>query len=260
MPPEDPTADVIDIMLRRDGLVESLLEGPKDKRELVAALDISRSTVDRGVRELDALGLIEPCEEGYRPTLSGRLLAEEYEGFSHRIENMVSAREMLSVLPPDSEIDPVVLEGAELIPSNETAPHIPGSSILTLLKGADCCYGLTRAHSLPTAMDVMQELTVQQNAVGEHVFQSDAFEYLQSEHPEKFRELKESGNFEPFIVDSVPFGLFLIEKAGVKHVTVQVHGDSNKMMGVVINNSKAAVEWGERTYRDYKKRAERVDL
>jgi predicted transcriptional regulator len=260
MPPEDPTADVIDIMLRRDGLIESLLEGPKDKRELVAALDISRSTVDRGVRELDALGLIEPCEEGYRPTLSGRLLAEEYELFSHRIESMVSAREMLSVLPPDSEIDPVVLEGAEFIPSNRVAPHVPGSRLERLLREADQCRILSRAHAHAGSTEMIYEQVLGEDLNIEAVFRNEMLDYTRSSYPERFRQSIIADRYEVFVRENLPFGLYLIERADETRLCVGIYDEDNTLRGLIINDSAAAVEWGERTYRNYKKSAERVDL
>ncbi|MFC6724286.1 helix-turn-helix transcriptional regulator [Halobium palmae] len=60
--------EVVTTVLDRFDLVDRLTDGPKEKRELTEELSVSRSTVNRAIRDLESLGLVERVEEGYRPT------------------------------------------------------------------------------------------------------------------------------------------------------------------------------------------------
>ena len=57
--PRKQALDIVDVLLDRSDVVESLLEEPKSKRDLVEDTDVSRSTVDRATKELETAGLID---------------------------------------------------------------------------------------------------------------------------------------------------------------------------------------------------------
>jgi predicted transcriptional regulator len=64
-----------------------LLDSPKAKLELVDELDSSRSTVDRAIRELETLGLIERSPRGCKPTLCGQRAIQHYSRFDEATED-----------------------------------------------------------------------------------------------------------------------------------------------------------------------------
>ena len=69
---------------KRHGVLASVAESPKTKPELVAALDQSRSTIDRAVTELSTVDCIEPRHDDrsqYRCTQTGRLALETYREY-----------------------------------------------------------------------------------------------------------------------------------------------------------------------------------
>jgi len=77
--------DTIEVLLGRSGVVERLSVEPTAKRDLIDGLDVSRSTVDRAIREIESLGLVESGDDGVTFTLCGRLAAEEFERFGSRL-------------------------------------------------------------------------------------------------------------------------------------------------------------------------------
>lgn len=60
--------NLIDTIAKRQELFNCLLQSPLDKRDLSNELSFSRSTIDRSVRELKVLELIEYGAEGLTPT------------------------------------------------------------------------------------------------------------------------------------------------------------------------------------------------
>lgn len=90
MPTRNTTRKLVDVLPRRSEVFGNLVESPKDKQTLVADLDLSRSTVDRAVSELESLTLVAHCDDEIEPTVCGRLAVEEYRQFEARVTDLWS--------------------------------------------------------------------------------------------------------------------------------------------------------------------------
>ncbi|WP_255196106.1 helix-turn-helix transcriptional regulator [Halorarius litoreus] len=121
---------VLPLFSRREPLISLLREGAHSKPELVRSLDISRSTVDRCIRELESAELGERTDGGFRLTLAGRLLFDEYEQFRERVDGVFETIPLLSVLSLETDIDAAALRGAEVTLTDRTAPYRPAESYL----------------------------------------------------------------------------------------------------------------------------------
>ena len=64
---ESVVGDLIATATRRNELLE-LLESPLDKHDFVDELGQSWSTIDRTMREMEVLGVVEYVSEGFVPT------------------------------------------------------------------------------------------------------------------------------------------------------------------------------------------------
>ncbi len=95
-------------------MFEQLLGEPLYKRDLVAAVDRSRSTVDRAVRELEDAGLVERVDGGYVATVAGRLAAEEYRAATASLAAVEGAIAALAPLPHDVSVSSALLTGAAI--------------------------------------------------------------------------------------------------------------------------------------------------
>lgn len=120
----DPEA-VIDALARRGDVLSAVGTGEIDKRALVDALPVSRSTVDRAIRELEGLGLVERGESGYRRTTIGALALAERERYASRIGALAARRDLVATLPPDIDLDGALLASARVIRSDPAAPRRP---------------------------------------------------------------------------------------------------------------------------------------
>ena len=122
---DDPTTEVIDALASRSDLIDALSAEPKDKREIVDELDVSRSTVDRAIRELEVLRVVEYGSGGLTLTFAGRLLVREYRGFEERVASVLDAQSVITVLGRESDLDARLLAGAEIVPADSVAPFKP---------------------------------------------------------------------------------------------------------------------------------------
>ncbi|WP_049923364.1 helix-turn-helix transcriptional regulator [Halopiger djelfimassiliensis] len=108
-------AGVLEVLLQRGALLRRLAREPCQPSELVADLDSSRSTVDRGLSELQDSNLVERVESRYRTTLVGELALAEFDRLSGRLRSAVDASDLLALLPNDAPLDWRMLDGAAAV-------------------------------------------------------------------------------------------------------------------------------------------------
>jgi predicted transcriptional regulator len=94
-------SDVLGVVLRRQVFLDRLDEGAADKRTLVSQSEYSRSTVDRGVRELEAYNLVEYHEGRYRLTPFGARLTARFGALQEVVDLWLDLGPALRWLPED---------------------------------------------------------------------------------------------------------------------------------------------------------------
>jgi len=72
---------VVAALEKRARLLRMLADGPMDKPALRDALEVSRSTVYKALRELEELGLVHRVDDGYALTQFGRLARRKHDEF-----------------------------------------------------------------------------------------------------------------------------------------------------------------------------------
>lgn len=124
MSTDDTATALFETALRRSSFLDCLDERPADKRTLVSELDCSRSTVNRGVRELEAAGLVEYDEGGYRTTPLGRRIVD---GFAELAADAAVWAKLEPFLrwAPEEELgfDLTLLDGADLVVPDPGDPY-----------------------------------------------------------------------------------------------------------------------------------------
>lgn len=254
--PETAISELIATVVQRSELLD-LLDPPLDKRDLVDELGRSRSTIDRTMRELELLGVVEYVSAGFVPTEIGYTLRREYESFVDRLDGVLAAADLLSVLDPDVELDAVLLAGAEIVTQKSVAPHVPGTQLAELIREADRLTCVAHAHSHPQAMETVYSLATD-GVEMTFVFPEPLLEHVRSLHPDRFQRMFGLPNYETHVVDETPYGLFVVETPNETRACLLVYNEDNEMKGMISNSSSEAVEWGQRLYRTYEDRAERV--
>lgn len=138
---------VFETLCRRELLIRRLVADPACPGTLTEDLDSARSTINRGVSELEAANLIVHADGAYRPTLTGELALEEFDRLVDRLGEITAARTLLGMLPADAPIDRRLLDGAAIVltdrettvstadePQRGTTPAEPASAIEALLE------------------------------------------------------------------------------------------------------------------------------
>ncbi|WIV68399.1 helix-turn-helix transcriptional regulator [Natrialbaceae archaeon AArc-T1-2] len=254
--PPDAGSSLLGTIDSRVSFLSSLEDGPRDKRALVGELECSRSTVDRAIRELETLALVERVDDAYRLTIVGRLALEEYRRSRDRLEAIAGLGEYLGTVPQTVPLSPSVLEGATVHEPEPHAPHEPLAHLLERIDDADRFRGFDGTERIPQIRTRLYERTVEGSLTGELVLADDLVTFLLERHPDQVRDVLDGG-FDFYTVSSVPYGLVRLDTPSQSETVLVFTSDVGDV--VVRNDSDAACEWGDAVYRRYRARAQRLE-
>lgn len=240
---ESPS-DLLCLFTKREALLHRIADGPASKCDLVRSLDVSRSTVDRSIRELVAADVVDRSDGGYALTLQGRLLYEEYCRFYDRAVGVSDSAELLSVLPSTADLDPVVLVGADVTEATRTAPYRPMESHLELVREASSMRLLSTAVSAQY-VDVARERVVDGGMELTVGCAPEVVEYLVSEAADALQASFETGRLELFELETTPpFTVGVVETPDGTFVSLLAYDDDG-IRGHVRNDDPAAIAWAD---------------
>ncbi|WP_135854461.1 helix-turn-helix transcriptional regulator [Halorussus salinus] len=250
--PDSDLRECISTVVKRTAFLDRLADEPTSKRDLRDELDLSRSTVYKAVRELEALGLVTETDAGVALTLVGRLLAEECRAFESRAAAVTDAASLLSALPADVPVTTDLLVGAETVRGERHAPTGPVEHIDEVVRRTDRVVGFTPV-VLPQYVDMVHEEVVADDLTADLVLEAPVVEYLRENHDERLREALASGNLSVRRTgETLPFGLVVAEGEGLVLIVYDETGD---LRGVLLNDTEAALDWGTELFRTYWERA-----
>ncbi|WP_440989566.1 tetratricopeptide repeat protein [Haloarchaeobius baliensis] len=121
MSPDDVDT-AVELLDRRRQVLGHLGGDGHHVRDLCDELDVSRSTVNRALRELEDAGWVERADDGYVRTTTGSLALQEYQDQITALDAVQTHADALSPLPGDTPLDPAVLSEAavETVADTET--------------------------------------------------------------------------------------------------------------------------------------------
>lgn len=247
---------MVETVSQRFVLLTALADGERQVRDLVDDLDSSRSTVNRGLRDLEAADLIERGDEGYRPTLAGRMALSLTEDYYDEMRDVDAMSEALTLLPPDAPLPSEAVTGGEAFLGTAPDPYRPDEVVLEAFASADHCrhvYGLLSDRRL---LDASHERLLAGELTSEAITTPEMIAHLREEHPEKHAEGVASGRIDFYVARDVPpFGLLLPEHGGETTLLVGIGRPSAGLEALIRNDAPEAVAWGEAFYEEIRDRA-----
>ncbi|WP_135821535.1 helix-turn-helix transcriptional regulator [Halostella litorea] len=249
-------AEVVRTLCDRREFLVALRGKPREKRALVETIGVSRSTVDRAIRELWAEGLVEETDRGYRLTAVGRLAAAFTDGVLAVSRDLRAASDVLAPLPADAPLDLRLLRNAKVAEAEPTTRSESVASVHSVFREADRLYAFAQVVTRSRTLDVLAD-AVDRGATVEVVFDARLAEELLPRMGDRVAALTARG-FRPLSTDGVPFGLLLGETDDGWKTRVVTYDEDGDLRGVVANDRPAAAAWAWDVYRSYRSRA--VDL
>lgn len=257
---EDDPAELFEVVSLRYELLTALESGPLPKRDLVEQVSVSRSTVDRGLHDLLSAGLATDWPEGYTLTVSGHIAVETYERALGTVADLQRTMPALATLPPDAPVSPTFLDGCEVVLAEEPAPQRPGSRMDDLVRDADRIRCLGRAHTSQEADELFRERIEDGGIEATFVLERPMFNYVRNEIG-WLERVNDDNGVTTAVVDSLPYGLFLVETDGTEHACLLAYDDRGhrSLRALLVNDAPAAVDWAETVFDRYRERATTVD-
>ncbi|MEF8757726.1 MAG: hypothetical protein V5A33_05780 [Halobacteriales archaeon] len=250
-----PSGELLDVVNRRSELLHAVGSGPTRKRDLESALAVSRSTIDRGIRELADRHLVERIEGGYRRTLAGDVALRNYDLFRRRTDGLERGAALLGELPPDAGLDPAFTAGMEVVESERTSPHRPIEKLYDYVEEATRVRGISTAIH-PQQIETYRRGINERGMRAEIVLTDDALDRLLSEYADALEGGLDHNRVAFHRTDAeVPYSLTVADLDGDQIAAILVFG-AGGTEGVLINDSPAAVEWAERRFETACERAE----
>ncbi len=242
--------EAIDIVARRFDFLMALVDGPVHRPVLQEELDISRSTAYKGIGELEELRLVERTDRGYRLSLLGTLLLDQYDQFRRNVDAVCTKGPLLSELAADCDISVDVLRGAEVIYAERHAPHHPLRALEAMLDEANTLHGMSPV-VLPSYIEMFHERLTVDELAADLVLTRPVIEWLATHQCRAFEDVLRTGNLVVRETDEgLPFGLVVSDDPTLQ-VGILVYDAKGDLRGLVVNDTEAACEWAEETWRQY---------
>lgn len=253
----DTALEIVDLLGRRWGIMTSLADEPRDKRTLVEELDIPRSTLDRAVRELEAVDLLTYREGEYAVTPTGEYLVYSFSAFLERAEQALEMEPFLRWLSVDDlGLDLRHLEGAELYLPDSHDPYAMVNRHVEALERANTFRAILPLVGLH-AFEMCYEQVVERGARHEVITEPGVIETLQSDesYASMYRELQETDRFNVFVYeDTIPYFVGVFDDETVQ-IGVDEEGEPRALLETDGPETRL---WAHETIDEYKQQATRV--
>lgn len=242
---------IISLVTKREPILRAVGADGVGKRELVDQLVVSRSTVDRGIRELEAAGLLARAAEGYRRTLLGELLLSEYDKLTTQTEALLAGQELLADLSPTFELDPVVFEDATIVTPSQHAPQQPISAFCSLIARARWTQTVFPA-VFPQVLDQWVDLCDAEMIRADIVLTEPVVSTLVSSHSEELRTLLGESRIALHQIETGPTcGLVVAECDSTATAGLVVLDDRGGTRAFIQTTADDAVSWVRERINDY---------
>lgn len=238
-------------IVRRAPLLRVLRSEPADAGELAASVDMSRSTVHRATDSLVNHDVLDSVDGRYELTGFGEVIAEQMECFGRRTCTAVSLKQFLNSIEMDGNgITVEHFSEANITRRKARQPHATIHRITELIRNADRLRMFSTVIS-PVYVDVAYEEMMDGMEI-EALFDREVVDIMLSEYPEKASETIETGNFEVFAHDGLPFELFLFDDK----IGMAAHNENGNAEVLIECDDPSAREWAETLYADHLAEAE----
>lgn len=237
----------------------ALLDGAEDKRDATARVSASRSTVDRAVRRLVSHGFVGHDGVSAGATVAGRLAHEATAAYRRETDAVVRTGDLLAGLDPETPLDVSLLVGASVERTEADGNLQTYRAALEAVMSPDVetVYACSYAISDTSAPSAASRLVMDLGTTLHVVYRRSVADYVRSAHGDRRREMVETGRYRAFVTPSLPFGLFLVVGSEERRVAVALY-DNTTLVGTIVNDSEAAVEWARRTYERYREGSEEI--
>lgn len=237
----------VGLVARRRDLLVALREGTVDKPGLVDTLGVSRSTVDRAVRELESANLVFRDGNHVSLTTTGRVLLRGYCWLEAVAAGVDRASDLLSHIPDTGVPHPTLFDGATIIEATQAVPTKPLDVLEEYLQEATYVDSVTLS-VVPRMVKAFQTAVVEEGVSIRMMMPEPVVTQLVNSHQSALSSGLDAGADLRETTTTPPFGLVRFESENDSWAALLSYGDGG-LRGLIGNDSPQAVAWAD-TYLD----------
>ncbi|MGM0446701.1 MAG: MarR family transcriptional regulator [Methanobacteriota archaeon] len=238
-------SELVGVVERRLDFLERLAAEPLRKHELVDALGHSRSTVNRAIDEMEAAGLVAGETDGYRTTLSGRLLANGYREFLTAADDLAAAGDVLDPLGADADVDPAALRDAETYRATTPESYRPLEVLDETLADADSVAAALPAFPYPRVAERLRHTAAGGGTV-DLALADRAYRHAAERFADDLAAVARRDDCRVAAVDAVDAGVVAADGTAL---LLTFDGDGT-LHGAAASTDPEAVAWAEAAVRE----------
>lgn len=250
--------DVSEVLRSRSGILLALSVADRTPSELTEALSVSRSTVDRGIRDLERVGFLEVDDGTARVTLSGRLAIETYTQFVDHLDDVATATAAFEGMATDAAFDPTIVDGSQVVAADGPDDDRPFERLVAVLDRAESIRGCVREAS-EDLLELYYRRLHDGDVTVDLVATEDLVERLVTTYRSQLVELLEFQSFSLRSTDSLPYTLLVVDVPEGPLALLATYS-SGRLVGVVTNDSPQAVTWASAQIDDCRGGSERLPV
>ena len=245
------------LLTNRSDLLRILLESEYTRRDLKEQVEFSESTLDRSLRELEDTRLIEYNNGAWRLTYFGRIAIHEHEKFRKHLKDIVAVSRTIDLIPPDSPLSHEFITGCRSINADPEAPDQLLDEVFTKIRHARSIQCVVTKIMVNSIDPFCEAVTATDSYEVELVFSSKSFDILYEYDPKKVSKAVYDEDISIF-TGNIPFS-FSLWITDERQAGVVIYTETG-VRGVILNDTKSAVDWATSQHKQIKRESNQVIL
>lgn len=249
---DNPSTNLRRVLSRRAPVIAALRDDIDDKRDLTDALDVSRTTVDRAITELEEVGVVNTKGSDFELTLFGNLGFKAHSEFVNTSDDILRVKEVLDGASATENIGLDLVRGAKVYQSNRRAPNEPFRKLHQSASVTNKIEYLTPV-IVPELFELLTNKATDQGVEVELLVDNELLGILRVLYEDEYNQVIESDLITVGIASRLPrFGITILDS---ERVWMNMFNADGGFQGAIINDSPESVAWAQDIYSKYKSRA-----
>ena len=252
MAAEDFDDDLLETVIARSDVLGSLAEGPRHRRELQDAVDISKTTCHRIVRSLDERNLIRRTDRGYELSELGTAIWTQVDDFERNVRTAYRLQPLYEALEStDIDLEVELFVDATITRPLPEDPSPPVHRYLELVRDAKTVRTLDRSSFIPPLyVEEIFEEALERDGAGIAIYPLSVVKTRYEKYPDIHREVAETGLDIGYRVhDDVPIGMSIYDD---DHVGLRAYDDETGALRLFVDtDDPEAVDWAIDVFERY---------
>lgn len=254
MSPVDES-QLLDVVRKRDEVIECLLNKITEKRDIESELGVSRQTVGRALAELEAVGAVTRSQGSCEVTLYGALAYDEYNQLMTQYTTLSAVKPLLTPLLADTPLPYRVFAEADIQPIDPQLPYEPFTRLADRIRASEQISAHLSVVS-PQTIELLTEQICADALDVEFFVETSLGEKLRLCNSEFMSSmLNDDGCTIWQVEEELTFSLVLIDS---EEIWLYVYTPDHQILGIITNRSQAAVDWAAQLFQYQHEQATRL--